>query len=197
MRRIDLLAGGCLGLLLAQSSGLAQEPNPIEQFALDGLDVGQPFMNQSLDAVIGAFGLPDRIEIRKDDAFWDIDIRETPADWIYPGMVITAHYYQEGVTRKDDAGKAYLAPGPYSEPRQVTRIRVFDEGVNVRYGLGVGTDAQAVLERLGVPERYRPTQGAIYYHVVTESGGNISVWFQLDNPARTVQEIVWAREAWH
>jgi hypothetical protein len=168
--------------------------SPLNQFALDGLGTGELLMGGSMDVVLRVFGLPDRIEMRKADAFWDIDLEETPADWIYTGFMLTTHYYRDGLPKE-----GRLVPGPYYESKKVMGMRVHGRDVAVRFGLGLGAPKQIVIDKLGQPDigRYSPS-GPLVYIARTRKfmGRNIRVAFSLDEQGK-VTEITWSQEAWH
>lgn len=176
---------------------LSEVTSPLNQFALDGLGSGDLLMGGSLDVALSVFGLPDRIEVRKADAFWDIDLEETPADWIYPGFTLITHYYRDAFHHRSKEG--HLVPGPYYESKKVMAMRIQGRDVAVRFGLGLGTPKQMVIDKLGQPDigRHSPS-GPLVYIARTKNamGRNIRVTFTLDEQDRVAQ-IAWSQEAWH
>jgi hypothetical protein len=203
--RIDGVGNGALRVVeflmtrvsCDRSSTTAQGPplTALDEFSLDGLDVGVPVMNQSMDIVLQKFGLPQRIEIGR--ANWDVDREETPAQWVYPGFTVTTLYLRDGEVVP---GANFLVPGPYRESGLVVGVRVFGESVRVRFGLAVGVDVQQVVDRLGPPPRYRPSDIGLEYRSYSEGESTrtgVEVKFLLDGPGGKVREIVWEREPWH
>ena len=183
--------------LLAAERVTPQEPplTALDEFSLDGLDVGTRVMIQSMDIVLQRFGPPERIEFGR--ANWDVDLEETPAEWIYPGFTVTTLYLRDGLTV---AGVDHLVPGSYREGGLVVGIRVFDEGVRIRFGLGVGVDVQEVVDRLGPPPRHKPSNIGLEYRSYSEgerTRTGVQVKFLLDGPGGKVREIIWEREPWH
>lgn len=165
-------------------------------FALDGLNIGKPLMGNSLEFVYSTLGLPDRINIRKSDAYWDIDLEETPADLVFSGFSITTLYYRDGYVKK---GAGDLSPGPYYEGKKVTGIRVYGKNVSIRFGLNVGTSKQTVIDTLGRPWSIQGAKDNILHYIAgTENkvGRATRVSFHLDDNAQ-VKEIIWSRVSWH
>jgi endonuclease YncB( thermonuclease family) len=178
-----------------RKSLVSQIRSPLDQFALDGLDSGELLMGGSLDVVVAVFGLPDRIEVQKAEAFWDVDLEETPANWIYPGFIITTHYYRDGLPKK---GVKHLVPGPYHESREVMGMQVNGRNVAVRFGLGVGAPREIVIQKLGQPDigRYSPSGPLVYIARTRWVDRKVRVTFNLDAQGR-VSQITWSREPWH
>jgi hypothetical protein len=66
----------------------------------------------------------------------------------------------------------------------------------------VGVTAEEVLDRLGVPPGYEPSDAAIAYRgsagpETASPGTGVIVTFFLDGAAGRVREIVWKLEPWH
>jgi len=165
-------------------------------FALDGLDTGNPLMGNSLAFVYRSLGLPDRVNIRKADAHWEVDLEATPADLVFSGFSITTLYYRDGYVKK---GTDYLSPGPYYEGRKVTGIRVYGGNVSVRLGLNIGVSKQTVINKLGKSWHAQSARDNVLHYVAdTESQIGIAtrVSFHLDDKEQ-VKEIIWSRESGH
>ena len=172
--------------------------NNLHEFAQDGLNIGKPLMNKSTENVLDKFGLPDRILIRKKEAYWDIDIEQTPTDWVYSdlnssGLLISTFYYRDGLIKE---GVSHLVPGPYYESKTVSGITVNKNNTPIRYGLGVGAKKTAVLEKLGKPTEKK--ENAITYVSNTHKDirRDIIVSFTFDKNM-VVKEIEWSLTSWH
>lgn len=169
-----------------------QALSDIERFAIDGIDSGRALMNQNPQVVLDEFGLPSRIDVHHDRAFWDIDIEQTPAEWMYDGFSITAPYL-----RGADTSTGEWVPRSYQPARFIDEIAVFDSAVPVRLGLNVGVPASMVLEKLGIMSRAKPAV-RIHRTVKTDHliGRNVEITFSLDDTGH-VTKIVWSRGSWH
>ncbi len=208
MRYVFLLSVICLLSPLQPLAAEAVAPDlseltPLQRFAVDGLGTGAILLGPAIDTVLAKLGLPERIEIRKEGARWDIDLEQTPVDWIYRGFIVTALFYRDGLIRNKDTGK--YEKGPYRDSRTVDSLRVTSPDVKLIFGLGVGSTVDDFAKVLGEPRPRRVTSisgmkmyGYYYYDVPVRElvGRNVDIWLKVDSADR-VTEIMWSRAAWH
>ena len=111
----------------------------LQQFALDGLETNSYLINQSPQLALDAFGLPNKILIHHDRAFWDIDQEQTPAEWVYEGFRITVPYLRDADTTSGE-----WVPGSYRPGTFIDKVIVDSQIVPLRFGIRVGVAASPV-----------------------------------------------------
>lgn len=181
------------GLLGGQSiADEAPEADVLLDFATRGLDFEFPLMLEPIDNLTNVVGLPSRIEIDREGSWWDIDIRETEANWVYDGYSVLTRFYQRG-----EPSNGKLIAGPPKLDYVVYGLSVTDAGVNTALGVGVGSSEEQVYKTLGKSRAQTASPTRINYHVETGKLRDIEVLFVLDSPGGTVTEIHWTTTAWH
>ena len=181
------------GLIGGQSiADEAREADVLLDFATRGLDVEFPLMLESIDNLTNVVGLPSRIEIDREGSWWDIDIRETDALWVYDGYSVLTRFYQQG-----EPSNGKLIAGTPKLDYVVYGLSVTDASVKTALGVGVGLSAEQVYETLGKSRAQTANPTRINYYVETGKPRDINVLFVLDSPGGTVTEIHWTTTSWH
>ena len=181
------------GLIGAQSiADAAREVDVLLDFATRGLDVEFPLMLESIDNLTTVVGLASRIEIDREGSWWDIDIRETNALWIFNGYFVLTRSYRQG-----ERSNGKLIAGTPKLDYVVYGLSVTDASVKTALGVGVGLSAEQVYETLGKSRAHTANPTRIDYYVETGKPRDINVLFVLDSPGGTVTEIHWTATSWH
>jgi hypothetical protein len=114
---------------------------PLERFAIDGLGAGSVVFGAPIDDFVESFGLPDRIEVRREGAYWNVDRETVPVEWVYSGFSAMTVFYRDGLD----------GSGPYRISRTVIGIVVSSSEVELREGLRIGKPISEFLDVLGEP----------------------------------------------
>lgn len=187
-------------LLLFTQISFADDTNnnnvisPLIQFATNGLNLAKPLMGQPTKDALSTVGLPENIQIHKSASYWDIDIEETPAEWVYSGFSLITLYYRDGFTEE---GSNSFVTGPYYGGNTVKAIKVTDTNVKLKFGIHVGADKSIITEKLGQLDTRNNSKTVTYVaNVINQYEGDIRVTFKL-NDHNIIEEILWSFESWH
>jgi len=196
--RIFFLIAATALLVVSVSAAEPEIPieklTPMQQFAVDGLATGRLLMNQHPQRALSSFGLPIRIEIHRDRAGWDIDIEETPAEWIYDGFTITTPYLRSANTSNGE-----WVPGIYGPSDFIDQITVTSSSVNVRLGVGVGTpfsEVEKILSDSIITSSKEKGRILMQFGTAELIGRGVTVIIDFDEN-KLVKQITWSRMGWH